>query len=94
MESKLAIYFQEYLEDMGYTEDEIADMGEPLVLEFVNFWEGFYEYWYTVKKSANGYAIRFHPQMQVPHSRTMTMTHRLLMIYARSAPTTEARKPV
>lgn len=32
MESKLPKFFQEYLEDMGYTEDEIADMGEPLVL--------------------------------------------------------------
>lgn len=37
MESKLAKYFQEYLEDMGYTEGEIADMGEPLVSEYVNF---------------------------------------------------------
>ena len=37
MESKLAKYFREYLDDMGYTENEIADMGEPLVLEYVDF---------------------------------------------------------
>lgn len=37
MGDKIAKYYREYLEDLGYTEDEIEKMGEPLVIEYVNF---------------------------------------------------------
>lgn len=37
MEEKLAGYFREYLEEMGYTEEEIEDMGQPLVIQYVSF---------------------------------------------------------
>lgn len=37
MESDLAGYFTGYLEDMGYTEEEIDAMGEPLVIRYNNF---------------------------------------------------------
>ena len=34
---KLAQYFNEYIEDMGYTEEEIAEMGDPLLVHTVSF---------------------------------------------------------
>lgn len=37
MSSKIATYYREYLEDLGYTEAEIEEMGEPLVIQYVNF---------------------------------------------------------
>lgn len=37
MGDKIAKYYREYLEDLGYTESEIEDMGEPLVIQYVNF---------------------------------------------------------
>lgn len=37
MEEELTGYFREYLEEMGYTEAEIEDMGQPLVVQYVSF---------------------------------------------------------
>ena len=37
MDDKVAKYYREYLEEMGYTEAEITAMGEPIVMEFVSF---------------------------------------------------------
>ena len=37
MDDKVAKYYREYLEEMGYAEAEITAMGEPLVMEFVSF---------------------------------------------------------
>lgn len=37
MEDTLVKYFREYLTDMGYTEGEIVDMGEPLVIQYTSF---------------------------------------------------------
>ncbi len=37
MEGQLEKYYREYLADMGYTEGEIADMGQPLVIKYVSF---------------------------------------------------------
>ncbi len=37
MEDKLAGYYREYLEDMGYTQGEIDDMGQPLFIDYVSF---------------------------------------------------------
>lgn len=37
LEGKLAGYYKEYLADLGYTEDEAEQMGEPLVVRYVNF---------------------------------------------------------
>lgn len=36
-EDKLVQYFEEYLVDLGFTEDELDEMGEPLVVKTVNF---------------------------------------------------------
>lgn len=37
MEDELAKYYCEYLEDMGYTESEIEEMGQPLVIQYISF---------------------------------------------------------
>lgn len=37
LEGKLAGYYKKYLADLGYTEDEVEQMGEPLVVRYVNF---------------------------------------------------------
>lgn len=37
MEEKVAKYYREYLGEIGYTENEIELMGEPLVIQYVNF---------------------------------------------------------
>ncbi len=37
MEDQLAKYFKEYLMDMDYTESEIEEMGEPLVIQIRSF---------------------------------------------------------
>lgn len=37
MEGNLVKYYQEYLTDMGYSEKEIAVMGEPLVIRYTSF---------------------------------------------------------
>ncbi len=37
MEDKLVRYYGEYLEEMGYTDTEIDAMGEPLVIQYVDF---------------------------------------------------------
>ncbi len=37
MEEKLVKYYNEYLEELGYTESEIEAMGEPLLIEYVSF---------------------------------------------------------
>ncbi len=37
MEDKLAKFYRECLSDMGYTEEEIEDMGTPLVIQFKSF---------------------------------------------------------
>lgn len=37
MSSKVTKYYQEYLEDLGYTETEIEEMGDPLMIQYVNF---------------------------------------------------------
>ncbi len=35
LEGNLVNYYNEYLEELGYTEAEIKEMGEPLVIEYV-----------------------------------------------------------
>ena len=37
MEPELEKYYREYLVDMGYSESEIDEMGEPLVIKYVSF---------------------------------------------------------
>ncbi len=37
MEDKIAKYYREYLVDLGYTETEIDEMGEPLLIQYVSF---------------------------------------------------------
>lgn len=37
MEEKLVGYYNEYLEDLGYTQDEIKALGVPLLVEYTNF---------------------------------------------------------
>lgn len=37
LEGKLATYYQEYLEEMGYTKAEIEAFGTPLVIRYVSF---------------------------------------------------------
>ncbi len=37
MEAKIAQYYREYLGELGYTEKDIDDMGEPLLIENVSF---------------------------------------------------------
>ncbi|MDE7218706.1 MAG: hypothetical protein K2O45_03660 [Oscillospiraceae bacterium] len=37
LEGQLARYFKEYLMDLGYTEAELEEMGDPLVVRTVNF---------------------------------------------------------
>ncbi|MCI8269120.1 MAG: hypothetical protein HFG55_05615 [Lachnospiraceae bacterium] len=37
LEGNLARYFEEYLEELGYTAEEVAELGEPLVVRFVSF---------------------------------------------------------
>lgn len=37
LDPQLAGYYQEYLEDMGYTAEELDALGDPLVVRFVSF---------------------------------------------------------
>lgn len=37
LEGNLVNYYNEYLEELGYTDTEIQEMGDPLVVEFVSF---------------------------------------------------------
>lgn len=37
LEGNLVNYYQEYLEKMGYTKGEIAELGDPLVVTYVSF---------------------------------------------------------
>jgi len=37
MEENIAKYYREYLGEMGYTEADIDEMGDPLLFEYVNF---------------------------------------------------------
>ncbi len=37
MDNKLAGYYQDYLEELGYTQEEIDEMGQPLYIEYVSF---------------------------------------------------------
>ncbi len=37
LEGNLVKYYQEYLEELGYTTEEIVELGEPLVVRFVSF---------------------------------------------------------
>ena len=37
LEGSLVKYYNEYLEELGYTETEIQEMGDPLVIEYVWF---------------------------------------------------------
>ncbi len=37
LEPQLAGYYREYLADMGYTEEELDAMGDPLVVQYVSF---------------------------------------------------------
>ncbi len=37
LEGNLAGFYKEYLGELGYTEAEIQQMGEPLVVRYVNF---------------------------------------------------------
>lgn len=36
MEAQLVTYYREYLADMGYTQEEMDAMGDPLVIEFMS----------------------------------------------------------
>ena len=37
LEGNLVSYYEEYLRELGYTEDEIRELGDPLVIRYVNF---------------------------------------------------------
>lgn len=37
LEGNLVSYYEEYLGELGYTEDEIEELGAPLVIRYVNF---------------------------------------------------------
>ena len=37
LEGNVANYYNEYLEELGYTAEEIKAMGDPLVVEFRSF---------------------------------------------------------
>ena len=37
LEGKVATYYQEYLEELGYTKAEIEAFGTPLVIRYVSF---------------------------------------------------------
>ena len=37
MEGNLVTYYEEYLTELGYTEEEIEAMGAPIVVRYVSF---------------------------------------------------------